>query len=106
MSPSEMLDALNRVDALLSDESKWTKDVVARDAYGQSVEAEHPDATCWCFYGALLKVGLDCTLAHSVWHYCGPSEFVTIGRWNDSPQTTFADVKKLIADTRARLEAA
>lgn len=40
---------------LLADKSRWTTGTRGRDAAGNSVPANHPDAVCWCGNGAIEK---------------------------------------------------
>lgn len=47
---------LKEVRALIADPSRWTQEVLARDASGNSVPTCSDSAVCWCFYGALAKV--------------------------------------------------
>lgn len=104
---------LQDVDALLSDESKWTKNKFARTAEGDEIDVYDERATCWCLWGAVRKV-------------CGPmSEYgqasrtsaiaaicnqITVPRatllgvnmtpltaFNDNPNTTFEQVKSVLA---------
>ena len=39
---------------LLSDESKWTKEVAARDVNGQPTFSGGDEAVCWCALGAII----------------------------------------------------
>ena len=82
------------VRELLTDASKWTQKVPARDAEGMVVSVFDPTATCWCLAGAL--------------HYCYSYEervvlyaaiyeelnIRSIVDWNDSH--SFNDVKSLV----------
>lgn len=81
---------------LLSDEKRWTKEYYARDAAGEGVNPSSKRAVCWCLVGAMRKspigklhqeVGLD--LIHSVvdGHIAG---------FNDDPNTTHADVLRVL----------
>lgn len=99
----ELIDALDRLDALFSDESKWAKGWFAKDATGKRVRIFASDAASWCLLGAIDKA--DCP------HEAIVDEFETalcrwgqLSCWNDEPNRTFADIKKLIADTRNRLK--
>ena len=44
-----------KVKELLSDESKWTKGVLAKDSYGCDCPPTDPDASCFCLLGAIDK---------------------------------------------------
>ena len=51
-----VFNALKRARELISDRSKWTQGVMARDADGNPVLPEDSSATCWCATGALRAV--------------------------------------------------
>lgn len=44
------------IEELLSDKTRWTQHVFARNQQGQTCRAEHPQAVCWCLEGAAMKV--------------------------------------------------
>lgn len=44
-----------KVYELLDKPEKWTKDVLARDAEGSSVDPNDEYAVCWCAWGAVEK---------------------------------------------------
>jgi hypothetical protein len=50
-------DVLVKARALLAQPGAWTKGWFARTADGSDVEWDHPEATCWCASGAILKCG-------------------------------------------------
>lgn len=110
MSNAELIAALDRLDSLFSDESKWTQQAYARDAAGRSVDEGAESATCWCLSGALYRIfpfgkgRLELRVAVRDALMIGGIDGII--PWNDRPSRTFSDVKKLIADARARLEAA
>lgn len=100
MTNAELIAALDKLDALFSDERRWTKHSYARNAAG--IPTSDSDAVCWCLEGGCIEVGA----FHELLPALGSTNRVCLSTWNDAPERTFADVKKLIADTRARLEAA
>jgi hypothetical protein len=51
-------DELERVKARIADPQRWTRLVCARNAGGEEVGSNDPDATCWCFVGACTKEGV------------------------------------------------
>lgn len=51
-----VFNALKRARELISDRSKWTQGVMARDADGKPVLPEDSSAACWCATGALRAV--------------------------------------------------
>src|SRR6478736_7659609 len=49
------LQILKGTRELLSDPDHWTVRADARLADGEPASPDHPDAVCWCLYGALRK---------------------------------------------------
>ncbi len=81
---------------LLSDESKWTKGVTARDKDGNICNSKDPNAVCWCLFGAVWKAD-NADSADKAIRRVIPDEFGgSIVMWNDAPERTFADIKALI----------
>ena len=54
MSVTKMI--LEKAKELISEESKRTTGAFARDAEGNWISWDRPDAVCWCSIGAVLKV--------------------------------------------------
>lgn len=83
-----------KLHELLTDESKWTQHVLARDIEGVPTPCMGEYAVCWCLYGAI--------------RVCYPEDFplinlriarvigTAVGPWNDSH--SFAEVRQLILD--------
>lgn len=109
MTNAELIAALNRLDALFRDESKWTQFEAYRNKRGEPCR-RIADAVSFCLLGGVFTAALEsydsvCSELHRT-ALLGPSEDnKLLSKWNDAPERTFADVKRLIADTRARLEA-
>jgi hypothetical protein len=57
MTDKTRYQILTEAQALIRDESHWTRGAYARDAAGVAVGAHHPRATCWCGEGAIIKCG-------------------------------------------------
>ena len=109
---TQLLDDLRALDALFSDESKWTKGVYARDALGGEVSVVSPVAVCWCLsgggrlvisrdperhealIGALNRALPQGALPQGAWYV----------DWQDNPCRTFDEVKALIAKAIATEE--
>ena len=91
-----MKEYLDRLDELLSDESKWTKGAYAVDKYGYHCDVKSEQAIRWCLVGAMMRISPH---RHGelrgIISYCLGGDSVM--DWNDSPKRTFADVKALIA---------
>lgn len=79
---------------LIEPEGAWTQGTVARNALGEDVEGDAPDAVCFCLIGAIGKATdhhydaakpvyeLLETLVGDGW----------IDLWNDAPERTQAEV--------------
>lgn len=84
-----------KIKELLSDKSKWTQKVNARDYKGFEVGALYEEATCFCLSGALVKCytfSQRREIADKL-HQALPCNFVD---WNDAPEREFEEVKALI----------
>jgi hypothetical protein len=101
-SPKGVHQIVCDIDDLLSSKDRWTKGVWARDDSGHEINFESPDATCWCLTGALAK----CTGGTPTgYHDVLPCiqcilNVLSVSSWNDDPQRTFADVKRLLAQLK------
>ena len=104
-----MTSKLEELDALFSDESKWTKRTSARNKFGTPISTYLPYASSFSLYGAMFKQKLDAgsaevhcvamvvrglfyTRIEKLGHYGD-----IIVQFNDHPDTTFADIKAVIA---------
>ena len=88
-----------KIKELLSDPSKWTQGKIARDSSMNEIHPNDPQAVCWCLIGAVRK----CYPGHYDYeNLCKriveqtKEEFLF--NWNDSPTTTFSDVKSLVEE--------
>jgi hypothetical protein len=81
---------------LLSDPSKWTKDVLARSSTGAAVAPTSPSACQFCIVGALYHC-YSAEEAMKIWTRLD-SEFydkhneIGVGDWNDDPSRTHEEV--------------
>ncbi len=85
-----------KIKDLLTDESKWTTRYCARNVKGKSVLARNPEAVCWCLFGALIK-------CYDHGGFFDQEELIKTKvhdfiAWNDAPERTFEDVRKLIEE--------
>ena len=110
MKKVEVLQQLNEMKKLLSDDSRWTKLFYARDANGDSVSPRSDEATCWCISGAIMKV-LDCetmvrtgSLLNSSLYNILRGQNELLSDFNDCPTTDHSDVMSFIDDAMVRLE--
>lgn len=95
MKPSEVL----------SDNTKWTQGVSARDARGEMTRPASDQAVCWCLWGAFVKAyGPDTRKRDEDWkritdHLDLPVvEFKKkdASTWQDEPVRTFQEVHTLL----------
>ena len=95
-----ILSTLIKADGLLSDESKWLQGPSFRLNSGHLIssrDGETPsenDACGYCMLGALDMAGRSRTLTSTI---CARYLDDKWGNWNDTPSTTFEDVKTLFA---------
>ena len=72
----------------------WTRGCSARDAKGDFVRPESPDATCWCAYGAVARATDD--EATGKWaiatRYLGDAVGYHVPAFNDAPGRTQVEV--------------
>lgn len=95
-----------KVKELLSSPDKWTKGATARDTYGLRVFTKDKNAVCWCLVGATIKCYCSCTntaadpncKVKEIYEKINEKIDTTITIWNDSPERTFEDVKKLVEE--------
>lgn len=115
MSPE--LDIANNVLDILSDQSKWVKNVTAQDEHGRDVNARSDRACKWCLVGAVHKATdkmflrgeeyVDC-LAQTVEEMFPDRSGILSDRdaivgFNDHPVTTFEEVRAVLEATRRKL---
>jgi hypothetical protein len=103
-------ECLRMARAKISKPENWTQLVAARDAHGNFVEAESPDAVAWCWNGSLLAVTSDMDMLGRA------SEFTTLAAntagyeccvsLNDNAKTTHADVLAAFDEAIASAERA
>lgn len=107
---SQLLNDLRALDALFSDESKWTKGTYARDARGAQVFPGSDNAVCWCLAGGRLTVSrgdmkrdqaLAVALCDALPQGTSTSTYI---HWQDDPCRTFDEIKAIIAKAIATEE--
>lgn len=89
-------------------EKAWTKETIARNTHNINLDPTGSLATQWCLYGALCKVH------PSIIAKIKPEKsFVqemerrinqNIVSWNDSPNTTWMDVKSMLSQEDEPIE--
>jgi hypothetical protein len=95
------IDILEGVKALLLDPTKWTQaGHMALKEDGEWVDPTSPEATCWCLYGALIKImmavipdrkeyeAIASVVVETLYDVIGSSAVL----WNDNPSTKHEDV--------------
>jgi hypothetical protein len=91
---------------LLDAPEKWTKKTAARGASGSPLPPDSDQACCWCILGALQKcypkgpadVEVEVLLKaiEKIFPRTGTLGLIT--RFNDHPDTTFADVRAVLEE--------
>jgi hypothetical protein len=79
-------------------EDNWCKNKFAKNAEGSEVLPTDSSACCWCLLGAIHKV-YSPTNRISFKELCEKLKLPppsTVSSFNDSPTTTFADVKEFL----------
>lgn len=102
---STALEVLRRARARLAQPGAWTKDFDARNAAGEPVDADCPEATCWCAWGAVIvESGGDygAAIEELAWALSTPRE-ARISAFNDA-QETVEPVLAMFDRAIARLE--
>jgi beta-galactosidase/beta-glucuronidase len=69
---------------LLSDRSKWTQNVFARNNEGREVDWRHPSACCWCVMGALKKVAPRDKYISALRALCDATNGASVANTNDT----------------------
>lgn len=93
-----------KIRELLSDESKWTKGSYARHINGNSIGPRQDNACSWCLLGSIYKCyGFRSEFFRSKFFKVFENLRIKlkgndITAWNDAPERTFEDVKKLVEE--------
>ena len=101
----EVVDVLNEVKELLSDEHRWTQGAMARDKKQLKIKPLSDEATCWCLYGAIAKVSGGfhtpiCTKTY--YHLRGQNDLLS--DFNDCSITDHSDIIRFIDDAILRCD--
>jgi hypothetical protein len=108
----QLIDDLTAVRELLSDPARWTRRAYAKDANGGTfLQANDPEAVCWCLAGACHKVTGAASLIQALDNPrtsrlkdavrdeiavsdvgCDPMALSSIAAFNDDSDVTHADV--------------
>lgn len=89
-----------KVRELLTGPEKWTKGADARSESGYSVEPDSKAACRWCLYGAINAAypRTDDAIRALKLVNAKLGESRGICNWNDAPERTFDDVRKLVEE--------
>lgn len=104
-----------KVKELFTDESKWCKNVPARDVNGEEIVLWDEKAVCWCLlaavdlcYGIIAQVTGEVNITGKIVEklnlhienieYPDEEKFTAITNWNDDPARTFQDIKNLVEE--------
>jgi hypothetical protein len=97
-----------KVSELLDTPDKWTQWWFARDKGGRAVEANDPEAVCYCLMGAVKRCYGDnpaekfqatANLGAAIAKRAGIKPyFGLVSVWNDAPGRTFAEVQEVVRE--------
>lgn len=89
-----------KIKELLTDESKWTKEVNARDSRGVPIDPNSDGASCFCIIGAIFKCYPDPQEHNDVYDKIKaevtsryPTPFLS--DWNDH-EATFEQIREVL----------
>ncbi len=85
-----------KIRELLSDASKWTQHYLARKANGTPTSEQDPYAVSWCLVGAVIVCYPQASL--SVYEQIEKKTGGEMIDWNNAPERTFEDVRKLVEE--------
>ena len=93
----DLLDNLQKIREMLSDESRWNKEYYALGSDGKPVNIMNEDACSWCLAGAIHIV---CPVSEQYGEVISHlKQFIdgkVISSFNDSPDTTYSDIVGLL----------
>ena len=95
-----------KVKELLTGPEKWTQNAWGRNIAGQDLFSlgkqplfvvSDPSVVCWCLIGAVMRCYPRC---HRIPldKICKKLKTVAVTEWNDAPERTFEDVRKLVEE--------
>ncbi len=81
---------------LLATPDKWTKGAFARDRFGEVVEANSPDAVCFCIHGAMGR----CYRGYSeqLDQLRAKLDVAVVMDWHDAPERTHEEVLAVLKE--------
>lgn len=107
MMSQEIAAVLRRAAELIAEPEKWCQGDHARDRFLNPCLPSSDKAQCWCMLGAIVRAAdtIDSNLyraADAIAEHLGGYKRTSIGRWNDNPSRTHAEV---LAALRAAADA-
>lgn len=88
-----------KIHELLANAAAWTQCATARDGAGNPVAASHPEARCWCIFGAALHCygpKIYGAILDRISEKAGITHSLSEREWNDSPERTHADILRVV----------
>ena len=85
-----------KIKELLSDPTKWTQRVLARNEDRLEVVSDSNDAICWCLMGAFIKCYPDKDISSDEWQKLSIACDRQVTIWNDDVERTFDEIKELV----------
>ena len=96
-----LINVFMRTKVLLSDESKWTKSVMARDIQGVSTLTDDPNAVCWSLTGAIHICGKNTMQRYYAFMHLFSITMMDLPKFNDN--SDYDDVIGLLDKAIAKL---
>jgi hypothetical protein len=84
-------EVLNKAADLIEPEGKWTQGEMAKGKTGSKVLPNSPLAVCFCAVGAIRRVAR-LPIYYDALNVLAKKTGPFIGRWNDAPKRTQAEV--------------
>jgi hypothetical protein len=92
----KLISGIDNLDKKFADPKHWIKNNYAKNVDGEVCPCWDKKAICWCLSGAMINTN------HHLWflieEVVRSKGYKNIVEWNDSPNTSFEDLKSLIKD--------
>lgn len=87
-----------KIKELLSSSRKWTKGAFAKDESGSPVASMSYRAVCYCLIGATRHCYNNPDDQNNILSIIEAKIKQSIPSWNDAPERTFDDIRKLVEE--------
>ena len=97
----DIIENLEKVKSLLSDENKWTKGYMAADSQNNATEFDDDNACKWCLVGAVHRAVPDIMETHDIFRVLRNITGVHAAKYNDRSSTEYTDIIGLLNEAIA-----